>query len=271
MSARTVGPWQVLPLSDGTLDLADKLVTGLPAAEVAGLRRGTGPTSVNAFLLQREGRRVLVDAGSHAGMAPGVGRLHAALAQAGIAPESIGLVLLTHVHPDHAGGLLDEAGAPRFPRAEVALAVEEAAHWLSDAARDRAPEAARAQFDHARAWLAPYRLRRLGAGPVADLPGVSLVPLPGHTPGHSGYRIAAGAEGLLIWGDIMHIPAVQAPHPEAAMVFDADPALAVATRRALLAELARSGQPVAGMHIDFPGFATIAREGGGYALRPAAV
>ena len=120
----------------------------------------------------------------------------------------------------------------------------------------------------ARATIDAYadRTRLLTAGEA--LPGISIVPEPGHTPGHSGWLIASGAESLLIWGDIVHMPGVQFVRPEAGMGFDVDGAAAIETRKRIMDMTATDRLLVAGMHLDFPGFGHVARAGGGYAFIP---
>jgi glyoxylase-like metal-dependent hydrolase (beta-lactamase superfamily II) len=104
---------------------------------------------------------------------------------------------------------------------------------------------------------------------VEVFPGVTSMPLPGHTPGHSGYMIASGGESLLIWGDIIHVPEVQVARPEVTMVFDTDPQQAAATRKRVFDMVATDRQLVAGMHVHFPGFAHVVKQAdGGYLLLP---
>ncbi|RYF19471.1 MAG: MBL fold metallo-hydrolase [Oxalobacteraceae bacterium] len=100
------------------------------------------------------------------------------------------------------------------------------------------------------------------------LPGITAVPLPGHTPGHTGFRLDGGSRSLLVWGDIVHLPQVQAPEPEAGVVFDVDGDQAVRTRRRMLDEAATDRLLVAGMHTEFPGLANVIREGAGYRIVP---
>jgi glyoxylase-like metal-dependent hydrolase (beta-lactamase superfamily II) len=100
------------------------------------------------------------------------------------------------------------------------------------------------------------------------LPGITLVPEPGHTPGHSGWLIASGNESLLIWGDIVHMPGIQFRRPDAGITFDVDGAQAIATRRRIMDMAATDRLLVAGMHLDFPCFGHVARENEGYAFIP---
>ena len=105
-------------------------------------------------------------------------------------------------------------------------------------------------FDTAQAVLAAYpdRLRRI-SGEAELAPGIHAVPLPGHTPGHMGVLIADGPERLLIWGDIVHSRLLQMPHPDRTVIWDTDPAQAIATRRHILDRVATEGLSVTGMHL----------------------
>jgi glyoxylase-like metal-dependent hydrolase (beta-lactamase superfamily II) len=97
---------------------------------------------------------------------------------------------------------------------------------------------------------------------------VTATLLAGHTPGHTGWFIHSGADAVLIWGDVVHLPAVQVPRPEAALVFDVDPQAARTTRRRTFDRVATDRLRVAGAHLDFPGFGTIERQGTGYRFEP---
>lgn len=267
---RQVGGFTVTAVNDGTLNLSPAILRGIGEAEasaLAGARFGTRPAHgyVNTFLVQGAGRTILIDTGAADSMAPTLGRLLPNLAAAGVRPADVDLVLLTHFHPDHSNGLAAKDGTAVFPNAALSVSEAEAAFWL-DTDPEGAAEGLRPYLAAARAAVAPYaaRLTRSGGQPVA--PGVAPVALPGHTPGHTGYRIDDGGESLLIWGDIMHMPDVQAPHPEVTVVYDLDPAQAEASRRRVLDMVAADRMAVAGMHLHFPGFAHVVRAGTGYAV-----
>ena len=125
-------------------------------------------------------------------------------------------------------------------------------------------------FQQAREQTTPYKAqtRLFQKGEV--LPGITAIPLPGHTPGHTAFLIESKGERLLIWDDAVHIPEVQVPRPEVAMVVDTDPAGAVASRKRIFDMAASERMIVTGMHLHFPGFGHIAREGIGYTFIPEA-
>jgi glyoxylase-like metal-dependent hydrolase (beta-lactamase superfamily II) len=118
----------------------------------------------------------------------------------------------------------------------------------------------------ASAAVAPYADRFATFDEGEIVPGITVVKLPGHSPGHSGFRIADGGQSLLVWGGIAHVPDLR--RPDVGMVFDADPDLAIRTRRAVFAEAASTRELVAGMHLLFPGFAHVLAEDDAYRLVP---
>jgi len=96
------------------------------------------------------------------------------------------------------------------------------------------------------------------------IPGIHALPLLGHTPGHTGYRVGSGPSSVFIWGDIVHVPAVQSALPDAGTEMYVDPSLAVKTRKETFKQAAEEGILVAGMHTKFPGLAQLKSEGDGY-------
>ncbi|MDP4025047.1 MBL fold metallo-hydrolase [Methylobacterium sp. NEAU 140] len=270
-----LGDLTVTALNDGWFQASLDLVTGVDTAEagrlqVAGFRTEQPKITLNAFLITGPGRKpVLVDTG-YGALAPAetLGRAGAALATTGVRPEDVETVLVTHLHPDHVGGLARD-GAAVYPNAEVVVHAAEAAHWLPDAALARAPDEAKPYFEGARNALAPYkgRVREQSGGEV--LPGITAVHLPGHTPGHCGFRIVSGDKALLIWTDVVHMPAIQFKNPEAGVAFDVDGDQARATRKRILDEVATEKTFIAGSHLEFPTFGYVARDGAGYSFVPA--
>ena len=271
---RRVGDITVTALNDGHQDVAMSTVLGIPPEEAAEMlhaafRPVPRRTTVNGFLIRSGGRTALVDTGCGPAK-PTVGFLAANLAAAGVTPSQVDTVLMTHLHPDHFGGLSDRQGAALYPQAELRLHADEHAYWHDDVPMMRVADPARRKlfFGDARAQLAPYRdrVRTFTQGEV--FPGVTAVPLPGHTPGHSGFLVASGNQSLLIWGDIVHVQELQVPRPEVTMAVDVDPSQAQATRRRLFDRVVADRQAVAGMHLHFPALAHLARDGDGYRLVP---
>ncbi len=270
---RRVGDVVVTALNDGAFNLPLGAMLGIePDAASALLQEAFRPpaprTSVNAFLVQGNGATVLIDTGAGNAMGPTLGHLQARLAAAGVTPGDVDAVLMTHLHVDHVGGLASTAGTAVFPKAELVIPQNEADFWLNEANAAAAPDDKKPSFAGAEAAVAPYRSRlRLFSG-TDVAPGIQAYPLPGHTPGHTGYLVASGDAALLIWGDVLHFQDVQSRRPEVGMVFDTDPDEATRSRLRALDMAARDRLTVAGMHLHFPAFSHVAKRAESYALVP---
>lgn len=270
-----VGTIEVTALLDGHLPIAHAMFPSANEAAAnrltdgAFLPRGPVATPVNAYLVNLGDRLVLVDTGTATAMGPGLGHLPRNLAAAGVSPEAVDLVLITHLHPDHANGLVTSDGRAVFPNAEVIVAEAEVAFWTDAGVMSRAPAEAQPFFRMAQAAIAPYgsRLRRITPGGEVT-PGITSVAAPGHTPGHTAFRIASGAAQLLIWGDIVHVGPFQFPNPDWSIAFDVDLPAAAATRRRIFDMVAADRITVAGMHLDFPGIGNVARDGTAFRFVP---
>ncbi|TCV99248.1 MBL fold metallo-hydrolase [Biostraticola tofi] len=272
---RRIGDIIVTCVSDGYLDAGITSLQNIEPEEarqiLAANFRPARRASVNCFLVHSAGRLALIDTGCGTYLQPSAGQLLNSLHALGVDPAAIDTVLLTHVHPDHSAGLSDRrSGARYFPNAELVVHHAELEHWFDDVEMYRMDEQDRKHFFHcAREQIEPYAsVIKTFRGEADIFPGVTSVPLPGHTPGHSGFMIASGGDGLLILGDIIHVPEIQVTRPEVTMSFDHHPALAASTRRDIFADVARDRLLVAGMHIDFPGFAHIIEEGDSFRLLP---
>ncbi|MBJ3763889.1 MBL fold metallo-hydrolase [Maribius pontilimi] len=267
-----IGDISVTALNDGALRLGPEVLQGIDAEDYATAMRDqfrdpdTFRAPVNAFLIQSGDTTMLVDAGTGGAMGPDLGRLMGNLAATGVAPEDITTILATHLHPDHVGGAI-EGGAALFPNAELVFNEAERTFWTDDAIMQQAGEGNAMFFNLARSVLDIYgdRLKPFsGEGEVA--PGITAMPLPGHTPGHTGFAIASGDASLLIWADIVHVTPVQLANPAVTIGFDVNPEQAAETRAALLDRVVADRMLIAGSHIDFPGLGHIMQAGEGYAI-----
>jgi len=199
-----------------------------------------------------------------------VGQLPANLAAAGIDPGAIDLVVFTHFHGDHVGGLLDAAGNAAFPRARVVVPEREWAFWMDESQASRAPEAMRPAFANVRRRFAPYesRIERVADG-AEILPGLRAVSTPGHTPGHTSYVFADGSSQLAILGDLTSRPEINLTNPGWHVVFDMDPVMAEASRRRFFDRAAAERLRCVAYHWPFPAHGTVLKEGEGYRFVPA--
>ncbi|SEL89397.1 Glyoxylase, beta-lactamase superfamily II [Sphingomonas palmae] len=206
---------------------------------------------VDQLLVRLPGRLVLIDTG----LGPKVGgTLMQSLSQAGVAPDQIADVLITHGHPDHVGGLVDVNGKPAFPKAVVHLSAPEWQSIQQGRGADVVP-AIKAQV-------------KTFAPGAAILPGITAVALFGHTPGHSGYRITSGKQSLLVIGDLAHSAVVSLARPMWPIQYDGDKPQGEQTRVRELAQLAATHQRIFAGHFPYPGVGYVVRSGEGYAFQP---
>jgi glyoxylase-like metal-dependent hydrolase (beta-lactamase superfamily II) len=209
---------------------------------------GVFPNATNAFFLKTPGMNILIDAG--------YGRnLFNNLQSIGISPDKIDVVLLTHMHGDHIGGMLRD-GKPSFPNADIYLPQPENDYW---ATADRGQQARDviAAYKGKLHLFQPVEIGGQGKDLIAGISGIAAY---GHTPGHTAYMLESDDKKLLVWGDLTHAMAVQMPYPQVAVTYDVTPADAVAYRKKILEYVWRNKIPVAGMHIAFPGIGAV--EGG---------
>lgn len=237
---------EVIPLCDAAGPMGESIAR--PLSEIfpdaseedwAGLDRDEWVLHFHCYLLRdRAGRTVLVDTGiggvdsPAASWAPVPGVLHRELAAVGTRPEEVDVVVLTHLHSDHASGATLE-GAPAFPNARYVLQQAEI-DWAGRSIRD-------------------YVLTPLGeqihaiSGEAEVLPGIRVHHTPGHTPGHQVVR----AGDLVLTGDVVLHP-VQLANPKVTYLYDVDPVTAAATRIALLNEVAEVGGRIGTAHFAEP-------------------
>lgn len=271
-----VGKFVVTVLSDGTIHLpfAD-LLHGAKASDLDQIYREAGidsnrETSINAFLVDTGGKRILIDAGAGALFGECCGHLPETLSAAGYSVDQIDAVLLTHVHADHSGGLMRD-NKRIFPNADIYLAKEELQYWMSDAEKLKAPPSHQSMFIQGRAVLAPYIAAgkiKTFQGAVELVPGIKTIPAPGHTPGHTFYEVESEGHRFRVIGDIIHFAEVQFPHPGTTVGFDTDEAAAAKARAQALSTFADSHELVAAEHISFPGLGHVYRAGNGFAWAP---
>lgn len=255
-----LGNFEVTALSDGTVDLPVEQLLHEPVEKtVAALDKAFLKTpleiSDNAYLVNTGKRLVLIDAGAGELFGPTLGKLMSNLKASGYEPEQVDDIFLTHMHPDHVGGLSMKR-VIQFPNATVHADRIEASYWLSQKHMDAAPAASKGFFQGAMASVNPYvkagKFRPFD-GSVELVPGVRSYPSFGHTAGHTSYMIESEGHKLLLMGDLIHVPAVQLDHPEVTIAFDTDPDAAAGSRIKTFNQVATERTLVAGAHLPFPG------------------
>jgi glyoxylase-like metal-dependent hydrolase (beta-lactamase superfamily II) len=245
-----MGDVAVEGLSDGLLKTSVDLVLGMDraqAAQLVGSADGSVFIPVNNFLIRRGGKDNL--------------------RAAGVPPESVTHIVMTHLHPDHANGLVDDAGAPHYPNAEIVVHETEAAFWMQpDAANDS--DKVKGNRARTKINLKPYldRMRRVRGN--EEFAGFTPVLAPGHTPGHTCWVLAAGSSGFMAFGDVVHLSAIQITHPDAALAYDLDKDQAIQSRKRILDMAASEHLAIAGAHVNAPGFGYVVRKGASFAFEP---
>lgn len=273
-----LGAFEVTALSDGTVDLpVDQLLTHTTPAKVqAALARAylkpPVETSVNAYLINTGTKLVLIDAGAAGLFGPTLGKLLANLKASGYTPEQVDEIYITHMHADHVGGLATPDGKAVFANAIVRADAKEAGFWLDQATMDKAPEAMKDFFKGAMASMKPYvdagRFKAFD-GNAELVPGIKAIATRGHTPGHAAFVVESNGAKLVLWGDLMHVAAVQFPDPSVTIQFDVDSKAAAPQRKKAYADAAKHGYYVGIAHVSFPGIGQLRPDGKGYRWLPA--
>ena len=211
----------------------------------------------NCLLLEAGGKRVLFDNGMGTSKiyGPSSGQLHSSLAEAGILPDAIDALVLTHAHSDHCWGTMSDDGRPNFPNATIYIAETEMDYWQSNPSGERRERSLAGVRKH----LLPLRERmHLIKDGEEFLPGVQAWHTPGHTPGHMAFLFNGG---WCLTGDVAFHDPLSYTYPDAESAYDVEPELGVTTRRRLLDRLAHERLRVIGYHNPWPGLGRVERTG----------
>jgi glyoxylase-like metal-dependent hydrolase (beta-lactamase superfamily II) len=270
-----LGDFEITPLSDGTADLPmDQLLQQKADATRSALEKNflklPLETSTNAFLINTGSKLVLVDTGAGGFFGPTLGKLAANLKAAGYQPEQVDEIYITHMHPDHVGGLAND-GKRVFPNAILRAGKADSDYWLSQANADKAAADKKGFFQPAMLSVNPYvqagKFKAIeGDGEL--VPGITAMSSAGHTPGHTVYLVQSRGQKLLLIGDLIHVATVQMDNPQVTIGFDSDVKAAYASRRKFFDAAARDGELVGGAHLQFPGVGHLVTQGKGYRWVP---
>lgn len=272
----TLGEAEVTTILDGTLpmgirppfllDKEDEQIAAIATA--ANLPTDRLENNFIPTLVNTGSELVLFDTGcGHFRRDKGAGFLLERLADAGYAPGDIDVVALTHVHPDHIGGIL-ENGELAFPNAQLMIGRREFDEWRSG--ENIPPQRAenREMFMNLIAPLADRFVFLEDGDRVAS--GVTAEAAFGHSIGQMMYRVESAGKQVLIWGDIANHFVFSVGHPDSPVGFDDDKEAAIATRRRVLDMCASDGLLVAGHHMPYPSVGCVERSGNAYRWTPAA-
>lgn len=221
---------------------------------------GTFPNAMNAFLVKTPDMNVLVDAG--------LGRkLFDNLESVGVSADKVDVVLITHMHGDHIGGMMKD-GEVMFPNAKVYISQPEHDYWMGlEGDRSRQAKNVIAAYKNQLTLFQPNELEKASKELI---PGVTSYGAYGHTPGHVMFLVESDREKMLIWGDLTHAMALQMPYPQVSVTYDVDPEMAMESRKKVLEYAEKNKLPIAGMHIAFPSMGTVTKNvaGSGYRFNP---
>lgn len=261
------GEHEIIAITDGGTEFDHEVFPDTDAAHIDNLLARANAqqitTNFNAFVVKSPNRTLLVDAGPRDLFGPDCGKLPQGLAEAGVAPDDITHLMLTHLHPDHIAGTVTPDNAPVFNNATVLINQDELAFWSREQAFDVQMMEDWRQL--AQAVVAAYGDQVQTFAWDADLgSGVSAISLPGHTPGHCGFRVDDGNASFIMATDIVHAPVLQLADPEIAVAFDIDAEQARKSRKKTLAMIASEQLIFSGGHMVEPKIATLSVTGDGY-------
>lgn len=228
-------------------------------------------TQVYGFLVTINHDLILVDTGCGTSYGPNLGHLINNLLKVGCDLNNISLVLITHLHPDHIGGLLTPEGTPTFPEATICVSSVDAQYWSDPAQEAIADDFNRPFFALARKILEPYKSLgklRLIKPEETIISGVKSIDASGHTPGHMAFLFSSGIDHLLLWGDLVHSSDIQFAKPDWFVSFDVDGPMAVSSRRALFTKAADQKLIVGGSHLSHYGIGFVSRVDDVFAWEP---
>nr|WP_315726061.1 MULTISPECIES: MBL fold metallo-hydrolase [unclassified Bradyrhizobium] len=277
-----IGDAEVIALYDGIWEkpheagfLSNAGVNDVKAAlRAAGLSPAFVPVPICTYVVRLKGKTVLCDAGG-GGQVQGYnsdsifvsGRMLDNLKAAGLRPQDIDTILISHFHPDHIFGLLGEdSNAPVFPNAEIIVAAAEYKFWTDPSLTSRLPPWRQALARRIQSVIPGWKNVLPVDGQDEVVPGIHFVSVPGHTPGHTAFHLGSGQEQLMISGDTAYVPALSLRHPGWHGAYDQDGPAAEVSRRRLLDRVVADSMLICGSHFPWPGFGRLVRDGAHYAL-----
>jgi len=276
-----VGSLECTSVADGarTFPMPDGFVKNVPkdqalaAAEESYMPKGMVTVPFNPQIINTGSKIVLIDTGFGPTPNAPVGKLIPNMMAAGIDPKAIDIVVISHLHPDHANGIKLADGSLAFPNAEIKVPAQDWAFWMSDEnmAKAQSNEMMKNYFANTRkvfAGLADKVTRYDWDKEVA--PGITALATPGHTPGHTSFAVASGNARVLLQQDVTNIPELFLRHPDWHVAYDVDPDMAAKTRHKFYDMAAAEKATVVGFHFAFPSIGHVEKDGPGYRLIPIA-
>ena len=272
-----LGGYQLTAVYDGVwkLPIGDTFIRNATSADVnaalaaAYLPPSVLPISFTALLVNTGKQLILIDTGTAGQIVDTASSLIANLAAAGVTPDAIDTIVISHFHPDHIDGIKTKDGDKVFRNAEILVPEPEWTFWMDDGNQSRASGAVLGYFRNARRIFRDIAkdVRRFTPG-AEVAPGIVSLKAYGHTPGHTAFAIHSGGQSMLAMSDTVRNPYLFARHPDWQPLFDMDGPQAVAARRRMLDQAASDRMLVEAYHFPFPACGHIARTATGYDLVP---
>jgi glyoxylase-like metal-dependent hydrolase (beta-lactamase superfamily II) len=274
-----VGDYEIVALRDGsrTFPMPDNFVVNvskdkaIEAATAAYIPNGQVTIPFSPMIVNTGSKLVAIDTGNGLGAFAGskgaVGQTRGNMEAAGFDPKQIDIVLISHFHGDHIGGLKNADGSPAYPNAEIKVPAVEAAFWGDDANQSKANGFNKGQFAGVKKMMDGLKVTPYEANKEVA-PGITSVFTPGHTPGHMSFVVASGSSKILVQSDVTNIPSLFLRNPDWQAIFDNDGTLAAQTRHKIYDMAAAEKMTVTGYHFPFAVVGHIEKDGAGYRLVP---
>ncbi len=276
-----IGDIEVISIYDGVWQNSgfDQISVGVSGEDVKAALKAAGQTTDYipiefAFTVVKSGgKTILIDAGTGGQLAPTAGlAARGGLAAAGITPDTVDTVLVSHMHPDHIFGLMEkDTNAQVYPNAEILVNEAEYAFWTDPSIIESLPERRKGLAKRIQATFPKWENVSQFTGDSEVAPGIRAVNSFGHAPGHTNFHISSGNDQMMLIGDAIIVPALFLANLDWQLAFDADKDKATATRKAIVAQAIADDMTIGGYHFGFPNAGKIVKEGAGHAFVPASV
>ncbi len=239
------------------------------ALKAGGLDDAAIPIEFAYTIVKKGADVILVDAGTGGQLAPSAGLGSAGMAAAGIKPEDITKIIVSHFHPDHIFGLMAKGTNEQiYPNAEVLVGETEYNFWTAPDLIGKLPERGQGLAKRIQATFPNWKNVTQYKGGQEIVSGITMKDAFGHTPGHSLVHLSSGNEEALLLGDLLNVPALFLANLDWQLVFDSDKDLASKTRKKVIAQAAADGITIAGYHFGFPNSGKVEKDGNGFVFNP---
>ncbi len=274
-----LGDYEIVQLMDGarTFPLPDGFIVNaskdkaIAAAEAAYMPGAKITIPFSPMIINTGSKLVAIDTGNGLGAFAAskgaVGQARSNMEVSGIDPNSVDIVVISHFHADHIGGLKNADGSAAFPNAEIKVPAAEYAFWTDDANQNKANGFNKAQFAGVKKNLDGLKVTQFDADKEVA-PGITSIFTPGHTPGHTSFAVASGSSRMIVQGDVCNIPSLFMRNADMAAAFDNEPDLTLATRKKFFDMVSAEKMLIAGYHFPFPCMGHVEKDGANYRLVP---